>query len=148
MTTGSLVRPRAYDILLVEDDAADALLIKDALLERGQHVITRVEDGVEALQRLQDPRFAHPDLIVMDLNMPRMNGHELLAVLKADAALKVIPVVVLSTSDAPDDVTGAYARHANAYVAKPFNLDDFTAAVHNIHTFFFDTASTVPRTEG
>lgn len=137
---------RSYGILLVEDDAADAMLIQDALLDRPrEHVVTQVEDGVAALQHLNDPGRAHPDLILMDLNMPRMNGRELLAVLKADQVLKAIPVVVLTTSAAPDDVSAAYQSHANAYITKPVNLDDFVSAVQSIDTFFLDTAVLVPR---
>ena len=106
-------RPR--DILLVEDDAADALLVQEALRARGAaRSIAWVPDGLAALELLRDPAATRPDLIVVDLNMPRMNGRELLAVLKSDAGLKMIPVVVLSTSDAPADVHEAYARHANA----------------------------------
>ena len=136
---------RPFDILLVEDDAADALLIRDALLERApDHVITRAEDGLAALRHLRDPMLPRPDLIVLDLNMPRMNGHELLEILKKDEVLKVIPVVVLSTSQAPKDVVGAYKRHANAYIAKPVNLDSFVQAVRSIDAFFLGTASRVP----
>ena len=138
--------PPSYGILLVEDDAADAMLIQDALLDRpSEHVVTQVEDGVAALQHLNDPALPHPDLIVMDLNMPRMNGRELLAVLKADQELKLIPVVVLTTSAAPDDVSAAYGGYANAYITKPVNLDDFVSAVQSIDTFFFDTATRVPK---
>ena len=138
-------RGRPYAILLVEDDEADALLIRDALLERDPyHVITQAEDGLVALQRLNDPALRRPDLIVLDLNMPRMNGHEFLEILKKDEKLKVIPVVVLSTSLAPDDIVGSYRRHANAYIAKPVNLDQFIQAVHSIDTFFIDFVARVP----
>ncbi|QMU69464.1 response regulator [Streptacidiphilus sp. P02-A3a] len=132
-------RPR--DILLVEDDAADALLVQEALRARGAaRSIAWVPDGLAALEVLRDPAATRPDLIVVDLNMPRMNGRELLAVLKADARLKMIPVVVLSTSDAPADVRAAYERHANAYITKPVNLDDFVDAVRSLDMFFLDTA--------
>jgi CheY-like chemotaxis protein len=135
-----------FDILLVEDDQADALLIEGALLDRGfGRSVTQVEDGVAALERLRDPERNRPDLIVMDLNMPRMNGHELLAILKADQELRVIPVVVLTTSNAPDDVMGAYSRHANAYITKPIDLDGFVEAVRSMDNFFHDTATKVPR---
>jgi CheY-like chemotaxis protein len=135
-----------YDVLLVEDDPADALLIEDALLETGQgRNLTQVTDGVEALDYLRDPARARPDLIVLDLNMPRMNGRELLAILKHDESLRAIPVVILTTSSAPDDVETAYQRHANAYVTKPVNLDDFTRAVHSIDSFYLRTATRVPR---
>jgi CheY-like chemotaxis protein len=135
-----------YDILLVEDDPADAMLIEGALLDRGMaRAVNQVDDGVAALEYLRDPTRSRPDLIVMDLNMPRMNGRELLAVLKDDEELMIIPVVVLTTSGAPDDVVGAYRHHANAYITKPVNLDDFIRAVHSIDTFFLDTAAKVPR---
>ncbi|WP_327071159.1 response regulator [Kitasatospora sp. NBC_01302] len=135
------------DILLVEDDLADAMLIEEALRERGgARSIVRVPDGLAALERLRDPAIAAPDLIVLDLNMPRMNGRELLGVLKADDELKIIPTVVLTTSGAPDDVSAAYRNHSNAYITKPVNLDDFIQAVHNIDTFFLDTV-TSPRSD-
>ncbi|WP_079032285.1 response regulator [Streptomyces specialis] len=122
------------------------MLIEDALRERGSsRSLTQVPDGVAALDYLRDPERARPDLIVLDLNMPRMNGRELLAVLKEEEALKMIPVVVLTTSAAPDDVAAAYRRHANAYVSKPVNLDDFTRAVHSIDAFYLETAAKVPR---
>ena len=137
--TGISARPR--DILLVEDDPADALLVEEALRARGAaRSIAWVPDGVAALELLRDPEATRPDLIVVDLNMPRMNGRELLAVLKADDGLKAIPVVVLTTSDAPADVRAAYERHANAYITKPVNLDDFVRAVRSIDAFFLDTA--------
>jgi CheY-like chemotaxis protein len=138
----------AHDILLVEDDPADALLIEGALLDRGPgRAVTQVEDGVAALERLRDPSCNRPDLIVMDLNMPRMNGHELLEILKGDHYLKVIPVVVLTTSSAPGDVMSAYRQHANAYITKPFSLDGFVDAVRSIDAFFIDTAVKVPQSE-
>lgn len=134
-----------YDILLVEDDPADAMLIEEALRHGGTpRRIAQVSDGVEALERLKDPAAPRPDLILLDLNMPRMNGRELLSVLKNDDDLKVIPTVVLTTSGAPEDVAAAYRNHSNAYITKPVNLDDFTHAVRSIDTFFLDTA-TSPR---
>lgn len=138
--------PRSYDILLVEDDDADAMLITEALHEHAMaRTVGQVEDGVAALEWLRDPGRPRPDLIVLDLNMPRMNGRELLDILKRDDKLKTIPVVVLTTSGAPEDVSSAYERHANAYVTKPVNLDDFIRTVRTIDTFFLDTASIVPR---
>ena len=136
---------RPHDVLLVEDDPADAMLIGDALAERGARNLTQVEDGLAALEYLRDPANRRPDLIVLDLNMPRMNGHELLAILKSDEELRAIPVVVLTTSAAPEDVSGAYHRHANAYVTKPVNLDDFTRAVQSIDNFYLETAAVLNR---
>jgi len=142
----ALAPARPRDILLVEDDAADAMLIEEALLQRGAaRTITVVQDGIAALEYLRTADRAWPDVIVLDLNMPRMNGRELLSVLKDDPELKVVPVVVLTTSSSPDDVSGAYRRHANAYITKPVNLDDFIHAVQSIDTFFLDTAAGFPR---
>ncbi|GAA2296832.1 response regulator [Streptomyces kunmingensis] len=136
---------RPYDVLLVEDDLADAMLVQDALTARGARNLTQVEDGIAALEYLRAPDSKRPDLIVLDLNMPRMNGRELLAVLKGDDDLRTIPVVVLTTSAAPDDVTGAYRQYANAYVTKPVNLDDFERAVQSIDAFYLDTTTQPPR---
>ncbi|MFE5514818.1 response regulator [Streptomyces sp. NPDC056529] len=132
---------RPFDVLLVEDDVADAMLIEEALSERGARNLVQVTDGVAALEHLRAPDAARPDLIVLDLNMPRMNGRELLKVLKSDEDLQTIPVVVLTTSTAPDDVTGAYSSHANAYVTKPVNLEEFERAVQSIDAFYLDTAA-------
>ncbi|MCX4234937.1 response regulator [Streptomyces sp. NPDC020707] len=132
---------RPFDVLLVEDDMADAMLIEEALSERGARNLVQVTDGVAALEHLRTPGTPRPDLIVLDLNMPRMNGRDLLKVLKSDDDLQSIPVVVLTTSTAPDDVTGAYSSHANAYVTKPVNLDEFEQAVQSIDAFYLDTAT-------
>ncbi|MFD8436269.1 response regulator [Streptomyces microflavus] len=132
---------RPFDVLLVEDDIADAMLIEEALSERGARNLVQVTDGVAALEHLRAPGTARPDLIVLDLNMPRMNGHDLLKILKTDEDLQAIPVVVLTTSTAPDDVADAYTSHANAYVSKPVNLDAFEQAVQSIDAFYLDTAT-------
>ncbi|MFF9909348.1 MULTISPECIES: response regulator [Streptomyces] len=131
---------RPFDVLLVEDDIADAMLIEEALSERGTRNLVQVTDGVAALEHLRAPDSARPDLIVLDLNMPRMSGRDLLQVLKNDEALQTIPVVVLTTSSAPEDISGAYSSHANAYVTKPVNLDEFERAVQSIDAFYLETA--------
>ncbi|WP_327732812.1 response regulator [Streptomyces nojiriensis] len=136
---------RPFDVLLVEDDAADAMLIEEALSERGTRNLVQVTDGLAAFEHLRAPGTARPDLIVLDLNMPRMNGRDLLRVLKSDETLQTIPVVVLTTSSAPDDVVGAYSSHANAYVTKPVNLEEFERAVQSIDSFYLDTATHPPR---
>jgi CheY-like chemotaxis protein len=144
----ALENPRSYSVLLVEDDTADAMLIEEALFEHGMaRTVTKAEDGVAALEYLRDTVARMPDLIILDLNMPRMTGRELLKVLKTDDKLRLIPVVVLTTSASPDDVEAAYGRHANAYVTKPVNLDDFTRAVQSIDTFYLETATLLPPTE-
>ncbi|MFJ1708080.1 response regulator [Kitasatospora sp. NPDC088346] len=136
---------RPFDVLLVEDDMADAMLIEEALADRGARNLVQVTDGIAALEHLRAPGSVRPDLIVLDLNMPRMNGRDLLKVLKTDEDLRTIPVVVLTTSSAPDDVTGAYSSHANAYVTKPVNLEEFERAVQTIDAFYLDTATRPPR---
>jgi CheY-like chemotaxis protein len=141
----ALTPPRTFGVLLVEDDPADALLIEDALSEGGvTRALTHVGDGLEALEYLRDPANERPDLIVLDLNMPRMNGREFLAVLRDDEELGSIPLVVLTTSAAPDDIIDAYQKHANAYVTKPVNLDDFLLAVQRIDSFFLTTSAPLP----
>lgn len=137
---------QARTILLVDDDEADALLITEALpaADTGRSVI-RARDGVEALAWLRDPASPRPDLIILDLNMPRMSGRELLAVIKQDPLLRLIPTVILTTSRATEDITGSYAGHANAFVTKPVTLDSFTAAVRDIDGFFLDTVALPPR---
>ncbi|MFC6834368.1 response regulator [Streptomyces goshikiensis] len=134
-----------YDVLLVEDDAADAMLIEEALSERGSRNLIQVTDGVAALEHLRAPGSTRPDLILLDLDMPRMNGRDLLQILKNDENLRTIPVVVLTTSSAPEDISGAYHSRANAYVTKPVNLEAFERAVQSIDSFYLDTAARLPR---
>lgn len=137
---------KAYEILLVEDSPADVLIAREALNEAKLRGIVHVaEDGVEALAFLRRqgcfsdaPR---PDLILLDLNLPRMNGRELLAVIKSDPLLCTIPVVVLTTSSSDEDVRVSYGLHANCYVVKPVEFDRFVSAVQSIRHFWFDTAT-------
>ncbi|OHV33574.1 MULTISPECIES: response regulator [Pseudofrankia] len=130
---------RPYTVLLAEDDLGDALLIEEAFLVRGLgQDLQMVSDGVDAMAYLRDPARRRPDLIILDLNMPRMDGRETLAAIKSDPELRMIPVVVLTTSDAPDDVSAVYDLRANAYVCKPSELDDFLGTVHAIDDFFLD----------
>ncbi|MCK9902559.1 two-component system response regulator [Parafrankia colletiae] len=131
----------SYSVLLAEDDPGDAMLVTEAFLARGlgQEVET-VADGVEAMAYLHDPALRKPDLIILDLNMPRMDGRETLAAIKADPALRSIPVVVLTTSEAPDDVSASYQLHANAYVCKPQELDEFFGAIRAIDGFYLELA--------
>jgi CheY-like chemotaxis protein len=136
---------RPYRILLVEDDPADAMLVEEALIDGAEErSLVQVPDGVAALEHLRDPDRPRPDLIVLDLNMPRMNGAEMLKILKDDEELRAIPVVILTTSAANEDISAAYATHASAYVVKPVNLDDFINAVQNIDTFYRELAEHLP----
>lgn len=131
---------KAIEILLVEDDAGDVLMTQEAFAEHDTPVdVAVVGDGVAALEYLRDDRIKTPDLILLDLNLPRMDGMEVLAVVKNDPMLRHIPIVVLTTSDAQEDVVGSYSLHANAYVTKPVDFDKFQAVVKQIDEFFVST---------
>jgi CheY-like chemotaxis protein len=144
-TRGATVRSN-LQILVVDDDDADALMISEALESTDtQTTVERVADGREALDYLRrEGRFAEahrPDLILLDLNMPRMDGRETLAAIKTDDDLKAIPVVILTTSGATPDIVASYEHRANAYVTKPFGLDDFEATVRLIDRFYREVAT-------
>lgn len=137
---------RPVEILLVEDSPADVLITEEAFAQaRLINTIYVVEDGVEALAFLRaEGRYAgarRPDLILLDLNLPRKNGHEVLAEIKADPALMQIPVVVLTTSRAEADVLQAYGLHANCYVVKPVEFTNFVAAVQSIRQFWMSVVT-------
>lgn len=141
---------REVDILLVDDNPGDVLLTKEAL--KGTQVPSRVSvatDGVEAMQFLRRTgKFGdapRPDLVFLDLNMPRKTGAEVLAEMKDDADLRVIPVVILTSSDADDDVANAYRLHANCYVTKPADLDQMIKAVQAIDNFWMAVVRLPPR---
>ncbi len=136
---------RSLQILVVDDDDADALMISEALeAAEARATVHRVSDGQEALDYLRRRgRFteAHrPDLILLDLNMPRMDGRQTLDAIKTDDVLKAIPVVILTTSGAAPDIVASYQHRANAYVTKPFGLDDFEATVRQINRFYREVA--------
>jgi CheY-like chemotaxis protein len=132
---------RLLTVLLVDDDPGDVLMIEEALesikAPRRVYVANDGEEAVEFLhQRGRYTRAPRPDVILLDLNMPRMDGRQVLAEIKTDLLLRSIPVVVLTTSQSPDDILSSYSLHANAYVTKPLNLDDLTEVVHKIDYFF------------
>lgn len=140
---------KPIDILLVEDNPADADLTREHFEEA--RILNRlhvVSDGVEALEFLrQQGHFANadrPDLILLDLNLPKMDGRQLLAVIKQDADLKLIPVVILSASQAETDIIRSYQLHANAYVNKPVDLDGFAEIVKAIEGFWLSIVKLPP----
>lgn len=131
-----------FEILLVEDDPADAGLAKRALRDgRILCNVTHVRDGVEAMEYLRRQGSfagaARPDLILLDLNMPRMDGREVLQEMKADEELKTIPVVILTTSDVDRDVNASYLLGANSFITKPMDMDAFFDAVKSIEEYWF-----------
>jgi len=130
------------EILLVEDNPGDARLAQEALEEsKVQNNLHHVADGVEAMRFLRrEEGYADvplPDLVLLDLNLPRKDGREVLAEVKQDPNLRLIPVVVLTTSEAERDLIRTYDLHANAYVVKPIDLDRFIEIVHAIEHFWF-----------
>ncbi len=150
MTTNN--RSKIIDILLIEDSSTDVLMIREALSEvKLLNKIHVAEDGVEALDFLHKRgKFAsspRPNLILLDLNLPRKNGHEVLAEIKADKDLKRIPVVVLTTSSTKEDILRSYDLHVNCYVVKPVEFDSFVKAVQSIQHFWSSTVSLPPAKE-
>lgn len=133
--------PRALELLLVEDNPGDVELAREALRELPLALrLSVVHDGVEALAFLRrQGRHAdapRPDLVLLDLNIPKLDGRGVLAEAKGDAALREIPIVVLTSSQAEPDVRRAYALHANCYVAKPVDLDQYFATVRAVVEFW------------
>jgi CheY-like chemotaxis protein len=132
---------KQVDVLLVEDDPGDTLMIREAFEHHSiTHELHHVADGVEALAFLRgEGEYAgrpRPHLILLDLNLPRMDGRQVLKEIKGDPELRAIPVVVLTTSEADEDILRSYELHANAYVTKPVDFDRFIEAVRMTDDFF------------
>jgi two-component system response regulator len=132
---------KAIEILLIEDNAGDARLAKEALRDaKVKNNLTWVPDGVDALSYLRREgkyeKVPRPDLILLDLNLPRKDGREVLSEIKADEKFKCIPVVILTTSSAEEDVLKAYHLNANCYISKPVDLDQFIKVVKTIEDFW------------
>ncbi len=140
---------RPTTILLVEDNPGDARLIREALKDsKLPNIVHHAKDGVEALAFLQkDEPYAdapRPDLILLDLNMPRMNGLELLKRIKDDPFLRRIPVVVLTISKSEEDIISSYNLHANCFISKPVDLDQFSGILQAINDYWFDMVRLPP----
>jgi CheY-like chemotaxis protein len=139
------------EVLLVEDDPGDVQLTKEAFEEhKVRNRLTVVSDGVDALAYLRRdpsvyPDAVRPDLILLDLNLPRVDGREVLQEIKGDPELRRIPVVVLTTSQADEDIVRSYNLHANAYVTKPVDFDRFISVVRQIDEFFVSVVKLPPR---
>jgi chemotaxis family two-component system response regulator Rcp1 len=140
---------KSVEILLVEDNLGDVRLTREALKEARVHVgMSVVGDGVEAMAFLrhegQYSQSSEPDLILLDLNLPRKDGREVLAEIKADTNLRHIPICILTTSQAEKDIVASYDLHANCYVVKPVDLDQFMLAVRSIEGFWFEVVKLPP----
>src|SRR5262245_29176387 len=139
-----MIEGRPIEILLVEDNSGDARLAMEALQEaQVDNNLSWVSDGVEALAflRREEPhaQAPRPDVILLDLNLPRKDGREVLAEIKAHDSFKRIPVVVLTTSQAEEDILKAYHLNANCYISKPVDLDQFIRVVRAIESFWLTT---------
>jgi CheY-like chemotaxis protein len=138
------------EVLLVEDDPGDVLMTQEAFAEhKVRNRLAVVSDGEEAIAYLRkEGKYAdavRPDLVLLDLNLPRRDGRQVLEEIKSDQSLRQIPVVVLTTSQADEDILRSYALHANAYVTKPVDFEQFIAVVRQIDQFFVSVVKLPPR---
>jgi two-component system, chemotaxis family, response regulator Rcp1 len=139
----------ALDILLVEDNPGDVRLTREVLGSGNQrNRLSVASDGVEAINFLRRrgsfDKARRPDLVLLDLNLPRKDGREVLAEIKSDPELKLIPVVILTTSAAEEDVLKSYRLHANCYITKPVDLEQFTRVIGNIQDFWLTIVKLPP----
>jgi two-component system, chemotaxis family, response regulator Rcp1 len=142
-------RSRPIEVLLVEDNPGDVRLTREALKDgKVSNNLSVAKDGVEALRFLRrEGEYAgapRPDVVLLDLNLPRKDGREVLQEMKQDRSLRTIPVVVLTSSDAERDIVGAYELQANCYITKPVDLDQFITAVKSIEDFWFSIVKLPP----
>ena len=145
-----LEKLKPVEILLVEDSPGDVRLTKEALKDsKVANTLTVAEDGVEAMALLRrEGKYAEsvrPDLILLDLNLPRKDGRQVLEELKADEALRSIPVIILTTSQADEDIIRTYNLHANCYITKPVDLDKFLEVVRTIEDFWLSIVKLPPQ---
>lgn len=141
---------RPVEILLVEDNIGDVRLTQEALAEgKVANNLAVVSDGVEALAYLRQEspytKAVRPDIVLLDLNLPRLDGRGVLEVIKKDESLKQIPVVVLTTSQAEEDIARTYSLNVNCYIKKPVDLDQFIEVVKAIDNFWFSVVTLPPR---
>ena len=145
-TATALKKTDGYHILVVDDNKAHIRLLQEAFRNtQNTPTIFSVQDGVDALEYLyRQGKYAKatvPDLVLLDLNLPRKTGHEVLMEIKSDPHLKVIPIVILSNSRRQEDINNSYALHANCYISKPSNLRALFQVVQQINSFWLDTVS-------
>ena len=140
---------KAVEILLIEDNPGDVRLTIEALKE--SKIINNlqvVEDGIEALSYLKKEGIykdkPRPDLIILDLNLPKKDGREVLAEIKSNDTFKQIPIVILTTSEAEEDIIKSYELHANCYITKPVNMEQFIKVVKSVSNFWFSMVKLPP----
>jgi CheY-like chemotaxis protein len=141
---------RPIEVLLVEDDPGDVLMTREAFADykiaNNLNVVTNGEDAIAYMRKHGEfAAVTTPDLVLLDLNLPRRDGREVLSEIKGDPDLRRVPVVVLTTSEANEDVAAAYDLHANAYVRKPVDFEQFVRAVRAIDDFFITVVRLPPR---
>jgi len=146
-------RSRPIEVLLVEDNPGDVRLTREALKDgKVSNHLSVMQDGVEALRflRREGPYAGapRPDVVLLDLNLPKKDGRQVLQEMKQDRSLRTIPVVVLTSSDAERDIVGAYELQANCYITKPVDLDQFITAVKSIEDFWFSIVKLPPEPRG
>jgi chemotaxis family two-component system response regulator Rcp1 len=144
---------KVVEILMVKDNASDVRLAEETLKDSKVHNnLYHVKDGVEAMQFLHHQgEYAdapHPDLILLDLNLPRKDGREVLAEIKEDPRLRLIPVVVMTSSEAERDLVRTYGLHANAYIVKPVDLNGFADVVQGVRDFWLSIVRLPPKVQG
>jgi len=135
-----------FNILLVEDNQGDVLLTKEAFEESGNNCqLFVVNDGQEAINFLEQispyTRVESPNLILLDINLPKMNGHEVLKYVKSNSNLKHIPVIILTTSSSEKDISECYSNYANCYITKPNDVADFFKIIENVNSFWLKNAT-------
>jgi chemotaxis family two-component system response regulator Rcp1 len=144
-----MAEARAVEILLVEDNPGDVRLTIEALKEGKVSNNLQIADGEEAMALLhREGKYSEaprPDIIFLDLNLPKKDGREVLAEIKTDEDLKIIPVVVLTTSKAEEDILNTYRHHANCYITKPLNMDQFLTAIQQTENFWLTIVKLPPR---
>ncbi|TLS65639.1 response regulator [Mariprofundus erugo] len=146
MSTGE----QAIEILLVEDSPGDVRLTVEAFKDMKLHnKLSVASDGVEALQFLRrEGAYAdasRPDIIILDLNLPRLDGRQVLAEIKADERLKHIPVIILTSSSADEDIAHTYKLHANCFITKPISFEEFTRVITTVNDFWLSIVKLPPR---
>ena len=137
---------KMFNILLVEDNQGDVLLTKEAFEESGNNCqLFVVNDGQEAINFLEQispyTRVESPNLILLDINLPKMNGHEVLKYVKSNSNLKHIPVIILTTSSSEKDISECYSNYANCYITKPNDVADFFKIIENVNSFWLKNAT-------